>query len=81
MLYALCMSRYSSDFVQTVALIAAKAQARWQFLSPEQSAEFAWYSVNEVGDASIDNDDLQRHFECYLADVHETTLPAWMIGR
>lgn len=71
---------YSSDFVQTVALIAAKAQARWQFLTPERAAQFAWFSVNETGDASEDDNDLQRHFEMYLAEVHSITLPAWMIG-
>lgn len=79
-LYAVCMSRYSSDFVQTVALITARAMARWRFLTPDEAVGFAWYSCNEIGDASIDNADLQRHFECWLADVHNTTLPAWMIG-
>ena len=71
---------YSADFVQTVALIAAKAQARWQFLTPALAAEFAWFSCNETGDASIDDTDLQRHFELYLAEEHEITLLAWMIG-
>lgn len=71
---------YSSDFVKTVATIAAKAQARWQFLDPEQAVDFAWYSVNEPGDAAADDNDLPRHFEGWLADVHQTTLPSWMIG-
>jgi hypothetical protein len=71
---------YSHDFTNTVATIATKAMARWRFLTSFEAVNFAWYSVNEVGDASIDDDDLQRHFEGFLADVHETTLPAWMIG-
>lgn len=69
------------DFATTLATIAAKAQARWAFLGAESAVAFAWYSVNSNGDASIDDDDLQRHFEMWLVDVHQTTLPAWMIGR
>ena len=68
------------DFATTLATIAVKAQARWRFLDPDNAVAFAWYSVNSVGDASIDDDDLHNHFVLWLADVHETTLPAWMIG-
>lgn len=70
---------YSSDFVKTVALIAAKAQSRWKFLTPERSVEFAWFSVNEVGDASEVDADLVRHFKFYLSEVHGVELPEWMI--
>lgn len=68
------------DFATTLATIATRAMARWRFLTPDEAVSFSWYSVNAVGDASIDTADLQRHFEMWLVDVHETTLPAWMIG-
>lgn len=68
------------DFATTLATIAAKAMERWRFLTADNAVAFAWYSVNTDGVASIDDVDLQRHFEFWLADVHETTLPAWMIG-
>ncbi len=68
------------DFATTLATITARALVRWRFLDADDALSFAWYSVNTDGDASIDDDDLQRHFEMWLADVHETTLPAWMIG-
>lgn len=71
---------FSHEFATTLATIAAKAQSRWAFLTPENAVDFAWYSVNSVGDASIDTDDLKRHFEMWLVDAHGTTLPAWMIG-
>lgn len=68
----------SIHLTTTVATIAAKAQSRWQFLSPEQSVEFAWFSVGEAGDASEDDDDLVYHFEVWN-DVCEHGIPAWMI--
>lgn len=71
---------YSNNFATTLATITARAMARWHFLTPDEAVSFAWYSANEVGDASIDDSDLRRHFERYLAEVHQTTLPAWMIG-
>ena len=77
MLYASCMN-YSSDFATTLATIAAKASLRWQYLGPERSVEFAWFSVNTAGDASIDDADLVRHFEAWL-DANGFDLPAWMI--
>lgn len=58
MLYALCMR--SSEFANTLATIAAKAMTDRR-MSPEQAVDFAWFSVNSVGDASIDDDDLTRH--------------------
>lgn len=73
------MASYSSDFVLTVATIAAKAQARWQWLKPDMAAEFAWFSVNEVGDAAIDDDDLVRHFRAFLVYIEEFDIPDWMI--
>lgn len=77
-----CHMTYSTEFATTLATIAAKAQSRWAFLTVEIVVDFAWFSVNTPGDASIDDDDLQRHFEEYLAaEVHGVTLPAWMIGR
>lgn len=69
---------YSSDFVTTIATITAKAQIRWQFLTPERAVDFAWFSVNSVGDASIDDADLVRHFEAWL-DANGFAIPAWMI--
>jgi hypothetical protein len=68
------------DFASTLAKITARALVRWRFLDADDAVAFAWYSVNTPGDASIDDVDLQRHFEEWLADVHQTTLPAWMIG-
>jgi hypothetical protein len=78
-LYALRMTT-DYDFATTLATITAKAMARWRFLDADAAVAFAWYSVNTPGDSSIDDADLQRHFEMWLADVHETTLPSWMIG-
>lgn len=69
---------FSHDFATTLATIAAKAQIRWQFLSPERSVEFAWFSVDSVGDASIDDSDLVRHFEEWL-EANGFDIPAWMI--
>jgi len=69
-----------TQFATTLATIAAKAKDRWQFLSPDACVEFAWFSVNETGDAEEDDSDLQRHFETWLAEEHQITLPAWMIG-
>lgn len=53
---------YSSDFVKTVALIAAKAVHTADDLTPEEGVEFAWFSVNQDGDASIDDADFVRHY-------------------
>ena len=59
---------YSSDFVKTVAIIAAKAQDRWRtHITPEQAVDFAWFSVNEVGDAAEDDNDLVEHFHAWRA--------------
>lgn len=69
---------YSADFCQTVALIAAKASLRWQYLGADRAAEFAWFSVAEIGDASVDDDDLVRHFRVWLTE-NEFTIPDWMI--
>lgn len=60
-LYSICMT-YSNDFVTTHATIAAKG-AHVYGLNPEQAVDFAWFSVNSVGDASIDDNDLDRHFD------------------
>jgi hypothetical protein len=76
-----CHMTYSNEFPTTLATIAAKAQSRWAFLTVENTVEFAWFSVNTPGDASIDDDDLLDHFEQYLAEVHKTVLPDWMISR
>jgi hypothetical protein len=67
-----------NDFATTLATIAAKAQIRWQFLTPEYSADFAWFSTNCDGDASIDDGDLVRHFEAFLED-QGFDIPSWMI--
>lgn len=58
-LYADCMN-YSSDFATTLATIAAKAMS-FRGVTPEAAVDFAWFSVNSVGDASIDDHDLARH--------------------
>lgn len=69
---------FSHDFTTTLATIAAKAQNRWAFLSPELAVDFAWYSVNSVGDAAIDDADLRRHFENWNED-NDHGIPAWML--
>lgn len=53
------------DFATTLATIAAKG-AHVYGLNPAQSVDFAWFSVNSVGDASIDDDDLDRHFDLWV---------------
>jgi hypothetical protein len=69
MLYAVRMA-YSSDFVQTVALVAARAQYMWgSSASPKDAVEFAWFSVNQTGDASIDDHDLARHLAIWAEET------------
>lgn len=48
------------DFANVLATIAAKAMT-FRNITPEQAVNFAWFSVNSVGDASIDDDDFVRH--------------------
>jgi hypothetical protein len=60
-LYASRMA-FSHDFTTTLATIAAKAVHTADDLSPEDAVEFAWFSVDSVGDASIDDADFIRHY-------------------
>lgn len=50
----------SSQFSNVLATIAAKAMT-FKDITPEQAVDFAWFSVNSVGDAAEDDDDLVRH--------------------
>jgi hypothetical protein len=58
----------SYEFATTLATITARAAVRWRFLDADDAVSFAWYSVNAVGDAEEVDDDLQRHFEMWLAE-------------
>lgn len=61
------MSRYSADFVTTVATIAIKAAAYTQGAwTHEECVAFAWFSVGQTGDASIDDIDFNRHMGRYM---------------
>lgn len=56
------------DFATTLATIAAQAASRYN-LTADEAVEFAWFSVNSVGDASIDKADLRRHFLVWRAEA------------
>lgn len=56
---------YSPDFATTLAIVAAKAAKKRNVTTPEEAAEFAWFSVNQVGDASIDDADFDRHYKMW----------------
>lgn len=69
------------DFATTLATIAAKAMAH-KDITPEKAVEFAWFSVNSVGDASIDDDDLARHLAEWRAAEEEDVEDAlWDMTR
>lgn len=55
----------SIRFATTLATIAAKAAKSQRAWTPEECVEFAWYSVNETGDAAEDNVDFARHMADY----------------
>lgn len=57
---------YSHDFVDTIALIATRAKSEYPNLTPDVAVQFAWFSASQVGDASIDDADLTRHYETWL---------------
>jgi hypothetical protein len=59
------MNRYSADFVTTVATIAARAQKYTSTWHATRCVAFAWFSVNQHGDASIDDADFGRHIREY----------------
>lgn len=60
---------YSTEFANTLATIAAKAaRKQGKQWTAEQCVDFAWFSVNSVGDASIDDEDFNRHVAEYAAD-------------
>jgi hypothetical protein len=60
---------FSHDFATTLATIAAKAAASWP-ITAEQAVDLAWFSVNSVGDASIDDADLARHFDAWWSATY-----------
>lgn len=55
------------DLALTAALIAVRAQTstRARAWHPTHVAQFAVFSLGQVGDASIDDDDLKQHVESY----------------
>lgn len=57
---------YSRDFVTTFGTIVAKACALGY--GPDQAVEFAWFSVGQVGDASIDQEDFMRHLGAWVRE-------------
>lgn len=66
---------HSHEFVTAVATIAAKAAAeskahRWGW-TLDEIVEFAWFSVGQVGDASIDDIDFDRHVKMYRSELKE----------
>lgn len=64
--------QHSTDFVSTVATIAVKAARYLGGSFTEQAAvDFAWWSVNEVGDAAEDDRDFGRHIRTWLQEVGE----------
>jgi len=52
---------FSHDFATTLATISAKAMQH-RGITAEQAVDFAWFSVNSVGDAAIDDDDFAAHW-------------------
>lgn len=52
---------HSTDFTNTIALIAVRVSKRKPRWTPDQCLTFAWFSVGQPGDASIDEHDLITH--------------------
>lgn len=57
---------HSREFATALATIAAKA--RDYGYGPDQAVEFAWFSVGQVGDASIDQEDFMRHLGAWVRE-------------
>lgn len=54
--------RVSREFATTLATLAAMARD-FRNISPEQAVDFAWFSVNSVGDAVEVPEDFTRHWD------------------
>lgn len=62
----------STDFATTLATIAVKAARYLGGSFTEQAAvDFAWWSVDEAGDAAEDEADFGRHIRRWIAEVTE----------
>lgn len=55
------MARYGKEFVVAVATVAAQAAQARSTWSVEECVNFAWYSMSQTGDASVDQNDFDRH--------------------
>lgn len=68
----------SNHFTETFATIAVKAAKYLGGSFTNKAAiDFAWWSVNEPGDASLPDDecgDFGRHIRAWLAEVDEAGL-------
>jgi hypothetical protein len=64
---------YSTDFATTLATIAVKAAKYLGGAYNDQAAvDFAWWSVNTVGDASEDETgDFGRHIRAWIEEIRE----------
>lgn len=62
---------HSKEFVSAVATIAAKCARYATTWHPTRCVEFAWWSVGEVGDASIDPKDFGNHVRRYESILRE----------
>lgn len=63
------MATVSTDLATTLATIAVKAHDISQGLwSTEDCVAFAWFSVNQPGDASIDQADFIRHIGAWVRE-------------
>ena len=58
------MARHSSEFCTTLARIAVRA-AKATNWSQAECVDFAWFSVRQDGDASVDEFDYIRHMDAY----------------
>jgi hypothetical protein len=59
---------YSQEFCTTLATIAAKARGGSRAWTTEQCVNFAWFSVNEPGDAAEDDQDFVAHIAAFKAE-------------
>lgn len=74
------MARYGAEYVEALATIAAKAASTRKVASVEEAVAFANWSVREVGDASVDNEDFQAHWTAWRAYLAEADSP-WEATR
>ena len=59
------MISVSREFATTLATLAAMARD-FRNISPEDAVSFAWFSVDQVGDATCDAGDFGRHWDAWI---------------